>query len=266
MSKRVLITGGTSGLGQALALMCRDNGYEVMVTGRNVDKIPKDITSFKVDFADIKSVTRCARKIQGAAGHLDFLVNCTGILAPATYQVTTDGFEQTYQVNFLSHVLLTTLLKNAGVLKRTKVVNVSSPLFKYGKIDQFGFSPKQYSSWKAYCNTKLFMFLFSKKIQEDKLDGFCFNPGTFSSGIYRGQNQWFRSLYKAASPFMKSSDLVASGLFKLFEKDAGYNGNMVDRLGKIQEIASPGPQVLNRFWQQVDQELKQSLGYADHID
>lgn len=255
MQKKILITGGTSGLGRALAILCREHGYNVMVTGRNTDGIPNGIKAFKVDYADLKDVRQCAETLIKNVDRMDFLVNNTGILAPSSYQETADGFELSYQVNFLSHVLLTTVIRNAGLLSKATLVNVSSPILKYGQLNYTAFTPNRYNSWKVYSNTKLYMHLFSKKLVEYQVPAFTFNPGTFSSGIYRSQKTWFHTLYKIAAPFMKSSELVASGLLKLLINGDNFNGCLTDRLGKRREITLPDSRSLQLFWENVEHQI-----------
>ena len=51
------------------------------------------------------------------------------------------------------------------------------------------------------------------------LNCFSFDPGTFSSGIYRMQKRWFREMYRIAAPFMRSPVKVAKGLAELLLED-----------------------------------------------
>ena len=119
-----------------------------------------------------------------------------------------------YQVNFLSHVLLTQLLLSKRILKPGFVVNISSPVHKTGQLELDKiFDKKAYGFFQTYSNTKLFMALFSEKLAADGVSGFSFNPGTFSSGIYQLQKPWFHNMYKIAAPFMVSSDRVAERLY-----------------------------------------------------
>src|SRR6201995_6165435 len=88
--KRVLIPGGTSGMGSATALSMAEQGASVMITGRDeprgastVEKIRAgghDAQFIAADFSEMSEV----RRVADAAGEIDVLVNCAGFAAPAS--------------------------------------------------------------------------------------------------------------------------------------------------------------------------------------
>lgn len=98
--KRVLITGGTSGMGEASALAFAEAGAHVVINGRNQQKA-KDIIkqaeafSGQIEFvaADIVDRKECDRVVEAAVeclGGLDIVVNSAGIIYHATAEETTD--------------------------------------------------------------------------------------------------------------------------------------------------------------------------------
>ena len=237
--KNVLITGGTSGLGKALADKFLKSGSKVFVVGRNESGLidHENCTYFFYDFAKLDEVQLLAKKISKDSIRIDILVCNAGILSPMDFQVTADGFERSFQVNFLSHVLLAKLLSGNSQSKPNVIVNMSSPIYWKGQldIDKICNSDK-YWGFQAYANTKLFMALLSEKLADEGLQSFSFNPGTFSSGIYRHQKKWFRILYKIAAPFMTSADRVASDLFLLLLSAEWENGKMMNKKGQSQTL------------------------------
>ena len=98
--KRVLITGGTSGMGEASALAFAAAGANVVINGRNQQKaaeIIKQAEAFpgNIQFisADIVERTECDRVVEaadGLLGGLDIVVNSAGIIYHATAEETTD--------------------------------------------------------------------------------------------------------------------------------------------------------------------------------
>lgn len=76
--KRALVTGGTRGIGHAIAERLRDDGAEVYVTGTSPDgKGPKRTAYWQADFADDASTEAFCKSIAGRG--IDILVNNAGI-------------------------------------------------------------------------------------------------------------------------------------------------------------------------------------------
>jgi meso-butanediol dehydrogenase/(S,S)-butanediol dehydrogenase/diacetyl reductase len=98
--KRVLITGGTSGMGEACALSFASSGARVVISGRNHDRARTIISSSKrlagsVAFVggDIGERSKCdliVTEAVGILGGLDILVNSAGVIYHATAEETTD--------------------------------------------------------------------------------------------------------------------------------------------------------------------------------
>jgi NAD(P)-dependent dehydrogenase (short-subunit alcohol dehydrogenase family) len=98
--KRVLITGGTSGMGESCALSFASAGARVVISGRNHDRARTIISSSKrlagsVAFVggDIGERSKCdliVTEAVGILGGLDILVNSAGVIYHATAEETTD--------------------------------------------------------------------------------------------------------------------------------------------------------------------------------
>ncbi len=98
--KRVLITGGTSGMGEASALSFASAGARVVISGRNHDRARTIISNSKrmagtVAFVggDIGERRKCdliVTEAVGILGGLDILVNSAGVIHHATAEETTD--------------------------------------------------------------------------------------------------------------------------------------------------------------------------------
>jgi NAD(P)-dependent dehydrogenase (short-subunit alcohol dehydrogenase family) len=83
---RVLVTGGTSGLGLAMAAALAEAGARVMVTGRDEARAQRaaaplgaSVISCKLDVRDERSVAACVARAGDAWGGVDMLVNNAGI-------------------------------------------------------------------------------------------------------------------------------------------------------------------------------------------
>ena len=258
--KNVLITGGTSGLGKSLVSLFLSKGSRVFTVGRNgvSDKNTHENYSFYLcDLANLDEVKAVVDRIAKDNVSIDILINNAGVLSPPDHRLTENGYEYSYQVNFLSHVLLTQLLLSKRILKPGFVVNISSPVHKNGQLElEKIFDKKAYGILQAYSNTKLFMALFSEKLTLDGVPGFSFNPGTFSSGIYQLQKPWFHNMYKIAAPFMVSSDRVAERLFGIAIGNKWQKGKMISKNGSINNLMDYDPELIVAFWKHVDGQIE----------
>ncbi|WP_213740203.1 SDR family oxidoreductase [Bradyrhizobium sp. dw_411] len=177
--KTAVITGATGGLGYETALALAGAGANVVLTGRNETKgrhalqairsqFPNaEIAYDTIDLASLASVAEFASRYAAAHTSLDLLVNNAGVMALPQRQVTSDGFEMQLGTNYLGHYALTAhLLPLLRQGRQPRVVNLSSLAHRSGAIN-FGDlqSAKSYSSWKAYCQSKLAMLMFALELQ-----------------------------------------------------------------------------------------------------
>jgi acetoacetyl-CoA reductase len=91
MAQRVaIVTGGTRGIGEAIAISLRDAGYSVAAGYGGDDKKARAFTeatgipAWKWDVSDFKACGEAVREIEGALGPIDVLVNNAGITRDAT--------------------------------------------------------------------------------------------------------------------------------------------------------------------------------------
>ena len=84
--RTILITGGGSGIGLALAKKFVELGNKVIITGRSQDRLTKaagevpGIETYPCDVADAEQITALAAKVSAAHPSLDVLVNNAGIM------------------------------------------------------------------------------------------------------------------------------------------------------------------------------------------
>ena len=127
-----------------------------------------------VDLASFESVRAFAKLINETEERLDILVNNAGI--NGSYRLTVDGYESIFQVNYISHFLLTLLLMEK--LKKSapsRIVNVSSLMHevKYAalQLDDFTLSKEKFNKDKSrYAQSKLAQVVFTKELSK-RLEG-----------------------------------------------------------------------------------------------
>lgn len=140
--KVVLITGGTSGIGQATALKIAKAGTAkaVIVCGRDQEKIDEtlalakkegvSILAYQADVADEASCAAFARTLNEVHGGVDILVNNAGRSIRRAIENSYDrfhDFERTMQVNYFGALRITlALLPGMSERKRGHVINISS--------------------------------------------------------------------------------------------------------------------------------------------
>ena len=132
MSKVVLVTGASAGIGKATAIYLAQQGYKVYGAARRIEKMqeltPFGITPLALDVTQEDSITACVNHILSEAGSLDVLVNNAGFgsygaiedvpLKTARYQL---------EVNVFGAMRLTQLVLPAmRTNKYGKIVNVTS--------------------------------------------------------------------------------------------------------------------------------------------
>ena len=158
LGKNILITGGSSGIGLAIAKKCLACGARVLITGRNESKLAKaqcgeptdrfmtmiwDITNLD----DIK--TNVDKAIGLLGGRVDVLVNNAGISIREEYGKLTLGvWDKLIRTNLVAPVFITQAMTNKWILEKTGgiVLFVSSMAGEEPAFDAYGASKCALSS------------------------------------------------------------------------------------------------------------------------
>ena len=242
--KSVFITGGTSGLGLEVVKQFLTMGYNVVATGRQLLYLPDPDDKFKLYQMDFGNMTQVASVTEKICEEYNFeiVINNAGILSPPDLTRTVDGFEYTFQVNFLAHLLVNEIiLRKLNNNQKLKIASVTSPVYRLGETSLvMQTDDKSYSPVKAYASSKLYLTLMCEFLSAVhpgmNLSSFSFNPGTFSSGIYRMQKNWFRGLYQIAAPFMRNAVKVARIFSEMLVDEEVNNGMILDVRKRIRAV------------------------------
>src|ERR687890_1023225 len=177
----ILVTGATDGLGRRVAQELAAMGATVLLHGRSPERLEatleelrsqtgsKKANSYLAGLSSLDAVRNLAERILSGEDRLDVLVNNAGMIARERKE-SEDGYELTFQVNYLSHFLLTRLL--LPLLKDSapaRIVNVASagqsPLDFSNLMLEHG-----YDAMKAYSQSKLAQVIFTFDLAEHLRD------------------------------------------------------------------------------------------------
>jgi NAD(P)-dependent dehydrogenase (short-subunit alcohol dehydrogenase family) len=216
MSRTIVVTGASSGVGLAAAQQFAARGDQVVVVGRNPQRLAEAVTQvrdagdgrepgqFRADFEVLDDVRALAAHLLETYPTIDVLANNAGGMIPK-HRKTVDGFEATIQGNHLAPFLLTNLLRER--LRGGRVVNTASDAHRRGKLDAEDFtgSPEKYNSWTAYGASKAANILFAAEAARRWPDVFSvsFHPGVVRSNFGTGAVTKF--FYRWA-PFLTSPE------------------------------------------------------------
>lgn len=178
--KKIIVTGGNSGLGFESVKALAIKGADLILASRSIEKgetakqqIIADnpnvhVTVMQLDLLDSSSIKNFTNKYKKKYKQLDVLLNNAGIMA-TQYSSTKDGFEIQMATNHLGHFALTGLLLDIiSKTQNSRVVNVSSLTHQIGNMDFKNLlfkGGKDYSPMKAYGRSKLANILFTYELQ-----------------------------------------------------------------------------------------------------
>jgi len=133
--KRIaLVTGGTAGLGEDIALELQRQGFEVGVCGRRQDRLDamraRGVDGLRCDIGTPGEVQHLKSWVLERFGGLDALVNCAGVALPRCRFVDLDfeQVEKVMRINVLGTMLVTQALRPLVQQRRGSIVDFSSTL------------------------------------------------------------------------------------------------------------------------------------------
>ena len=137
--KVALITGATSGIGEACARKFANGGYDLVITGRNVDRLKAveqqarqlgaDVLALEFDVRDRKAAAAAVESLKGKWAVIDVLINNAGLALglDKEYEGDLDDWETMVDTNVKGLLTMTRLIV-PGMVERNKghVINIGS--------------------------------------------------------------------------------------------------------------------------------------------
>ena len=210
--KTVVVTGGTSGIGEVAAFRLAGQGARIVLIARDPKrggvtlsmlKQANPAADHKVHYGDLSSIAdmkRVATEVANTEPRIDVLVNNAGAVF-LSRQTSVDGLEMTFATNHMNYFVVTNILLDR--LKATpgaRIVSTASEAHKSGKLDFDDLqSAKSYSTFRVYGTSKLCNILFTRELAR-RVDGTgvtanCLHPGFVGTRL--GQNNATNFFIKA---------------------------------------------------------------------
>jgi NAD(P)-dependent dehydrogenase (short-subunit alcohol dehydrogenase family) len=158
-SKRLLVIGGTNGLGRAIAGLAMARGADVIVVGRTLRKFPWGQPKFvRADLSLMADALRLGEDL--AVEDIDVALFTAGIIAAKTREETAEGIERDMAVSFLNRVaILKGLSGRLGIARpagapQPRVFVMGSPgSGQLGNPDDLNSEELKYKAMTAHANT-----------------------------------------------------------------------------------------------------------------
>jgi NAD(P)-dependent dehydrogenase (short-subunit alcohol dehydrogenase family) len=270
-----LITGATSGIGQATALELARMGAEIVLVCRSrergfetlsrIEKVApgRPVELLRADLSSQEEVRKLARDFLALERPLHVLVNNAGVVQ-TRYTETVDGIETTLAVNHLAPFLLTQLLlERLRSSAPARIVNVGSAAYRRGRMrfDDLGHR-RGYRMMRVYAQSKLANLLFTQelaaRLAASGVTVNCAHPGAVRTGLGMNNGRVLPWLVRRlVHPLLKSPEQGAETVSWLAASPdlEGHSGSyFVDR----HRIETPrvwgDPYVARRLWD-VSEEL-----------
>ncbi len=200
-SRRVLITGATSGIGREAAFQMAAQGASLILVARDqsrgaavASEIAKQTGSpapvvVAGDLSDADSIRACAAAVRRENDRLDVLVNNAGI-QQLSRQETPDGIELVFATNVLGyHQLTQELLPLLERGERARIVTVASTYAGGLDFDDLEFKRRPWDNIKSYKQSKqanrLWTWALARRLRDKKIAANAMSPGLVDTGLYR---------------------------------------------------------------------------------
>ncbi len=214
-----LVTGCTSGIGEATACRLAAMGATVLAVCRDPARGAKAVAAIRTasDNADVHllaadlsrraAIRDLAAAVRRRWDRLHLLVNNAGAIF-MTRRLTPDGLEATFAVNHLAGFQLTLLLRDLlEASAPSRVITVASAAHRAGRLDLEDLqAERRYRPGRAYCQSKLANVLFTyelaRRLAGTGVTATCLHPGTVRTRVWRESRGLLRLIATACRPLM----------------------------------------------------------------
>jgi NAD(P)-dependent dehydrogenase (short-subunit alcohol dehydrogenase family) len=226
--KTVVITGATSGIGEAAALALAAKGARIVFVARNEAKArdllgrllranPDAAHDYVVgELSTLAGMRAAGLALAEKAPRIDVLANNAGAIFDHR-EVTADGLEKTFAVNHMAYFVVTHHLAPCLDPEGSRIVSTSSVAHGFGRLDFDDLqSEGKYGMMSAYGTSKLCNVLFTRELAR-RLAGRnvaanCFHPGGVGSGFGTNIKGLWKNVLGLVRPLMLTPEKGADTL------------------------------------------------------
>lgn len=129
MSKVILITGGSSGIGKAVGEFLHHKGFTVYGTSRNPERIATSIFSLvQLDVRNFESIQKAVSEIITKTGRLDVVINNAGVgITGPLEEIPTEEIKNNFETNFFGPIeVMKAVLPQMRSQKTGLIINITS--------------------------------------------------------------------------------------------------------------------------------------------
>ena len=208
LGKKVLVVGGTSGLGRAIAVEAASRGATVTVVGRTFKD--EGVSGLSFEKADLSLMKEASRIGESVDDNYDVVVFTQGIIASSTREESADGLEMDMAVSFLSRlVILKSLVPRLKKDARVFIMGFPGGAPSVYRIDDLNAEKSYRGMGFVHANTivgnEALVIHWAEKDKDHSYFGL--NPGLIKTDIRKGAYD---------TPFMKAMGVVIEGMVGLF--------------------------------------------------
>lgn len=186
MSKTILITGSTDGIGKLTAKKLASMGHELLLHGRSPEKLEAAAAevsgkteTYVADLSRMDAVDAMAKQILERHSQLDILINNAGVFK-TRHPTTMEGLDVRFVVNTFAPYLLTRRL--LPIIPRTgRIINLSSAAQATVNLEAMAGRAELADDMAAYAQSKLAITIWSQELAKELGDGpvvVAVNPGS----------------------------------------------------------------------------------------
>jgi len=276
--KRVVLTGGTNGIGLAAAIELARRGADLTLVARNQARAADAVRRISAvsagripdvmlaDLASQSSIRQLADELLARYPRIQVLANNAGAIY-ARRQMSADGIELTWAVNHLAPFLLTTLLLDRLTASRpARIVTTSSGAHEGARIPFDDLNAERAwggAGFARYGETKLANILFTvelaRRLEGTGVTANAFHPGFVATGFNRNNGVLMRLGMAVTRPFARSPQKGAESLVWLVDaEDASQlNGAYIfDRRPVAPSPAAQNGEAARRLWQVSEEQTR----------
>ncbi|MFD1292596.1 SDR family NAD(P)-dependent oxidoreductase [Lutibacter holmesii] len=265
--KTILITGSTDGVGKLTAIKLAESGHQILLHGRNFEKLQNTISEIKEktnndkvygfvsDLSDFNSIKQMIVDISNKFSSIDVLINNAGVFKSPVTQ-NSDNLDMRFTVNYFAPYILTNgLLKILKNSNSSRILNLSTAAQSTVSIEALK-GNEIISSNIAYAQSKLALtmwsFVFAKV--NPSITTIAVNPGSLlnTNMVKEAYGQYWSSADKGVAILY---ELALSGMYKestgkYFDNDNGIFSkahNDAYNEEKINQLITETDKILNEY-------------------